>query len=108
MDVYINIVGGLKLDEPAADLPVAMALISNLLDRPIDEHIIAFGEIGLTGEVRSVNHIVPRIKEAYRLGFTKIVLPQHNIKSINTADYEGITFYPVSNINQAFNLIGNK
>ena len=78
-DVYINVAGGIRLDEPSADLSIAMALISGITDRVIPENIIAFGEIGLLGEVRAVSHIDYRIKEAVRLGFTKIILPKKNI-----------------------------
>ena len=78
-DVYINVAGGITLDEPSADLSIAMALISGITDRVIPDDLIAFGEIGLAGEVRAVSHIDYRVKEAVRLGFTKIVLPQKNI-----------------------------
>ncbi|MDR2932746.1 MAG: DNA repair protein RadA, partial [Oscillospiraceae bacterium] len=69
LDAYVNIVGGLRLDEPAADLPVALALVSNLLDRQIPDDVAAFGEIGLAGEIRSVSHIQQRVNECARLGF---------------------------------------
>lgn len=102
-DVYINIVGGLKLDEPAVDLAVAMALVSSLKDEIIDEHSIAFGEIGLAGEVRSVNHTQARINEATRLGFTKIIIPYHNMKGIKSP--ENVKVIGVKNIRQAFEAI---
>ena len=69
LDVYLNIVGGFRLDEPAGDLPVAMALYSAVMDKQIDESLIAFGEIGLGGEIRSVSHISQRIREAERTEF---------------------------------------
>lgn len=75
LDVYINVVGGLKLDEPSADLPVAIALISAITDKTISENSVAFGEIGLSGEIRSVNSINLRLKEAKRMGFDKIYMP---------------------------------
>lgn len=75
LDVYINVVGGLKLDEPATDLSIAMALISSLRDKPIDSKIFAFGEIGLGGEIRIVSNIEYRIREAERLGFKKCIIP---------------------------------
>ena len=78
-DVYLNVAGGIHLDEPSADLSIAMALISGITDRVIPDDLIAFGEIGLSGEVRAVSHIDYRVKEAVRLGFTKIVLPSKNI-----------------------------
>ncbi|MDY3845942.1 MAG: DNA repair protein RadA [Eubacteriales bacterium] len=77
-DVYLNIAGGMKLDEPAGDLAVAIALISGITDRVVPETLIAFGEVGLAGEVRSVSHIEYRVKEASRLGFTKILIPKRN------------------------------
>ena len=75
LDAYVNIIGGLKLDEPAADLSVALALVSSLRDVPIDDRTICFGEIGLSGEIRSVSRVESRVKEAARLGFTKCILP---------------------------------
>ena len=78
-DVYLNVAGGIHLDEPSADLSIAMALISGITDKIIPDELIAFGEIGLSGEVRAVSHIEYRVKEAVRLGFTKIVLPKKNI-----------------------------
>ncbi|MBQ8690098.1 MAG: DNA repair protein RadA [Clostridia bacterium] len=78
-DVYLNVAGGIHLDEPSADLSIAMALISGITDKVISDEIIAFGEIGLSGEVRAVSHIDYRVKEAVRLGFKKIILPKKNI-----------------------------
>ena len=96
-DVYINVAGGIRLDEPSADLSIAMALISGITDRVIPENIIAFGEIGLLGEVRAVSHIDYRIKEAARLGFTKIILPKKNLNA-KTALPENVKLCGVENI----------
>lgn len=85
LDAYINIVGGIRLDEPAADLAVAMALVSGLRDIPIDENTIAFGEIGLSGELRSVPRAQARVNEAERMGFTRCILPTACLKQINSA-----------------------
>lgn len=85
LDTYINIVGGIRLDEPAADLAVAMALVSGLRDIPIDENAIAFGEIGLSGELRSVPRAQARVNEAERMGFTRCILPTACLKQINSA-----------------------
>ena len=74
LDSYINVVGGLRLDEPAVDLAVALALITSLKDTVADPNMIAFGEIGLAGEIRAVNAAQARINEAARLGFTKVIL----------------------------------
>lgn len=83
LDTYLNVVGGLRLDEPAADLPVALALISGLKDKPMDEGTVAFGEIGLAGELRAVSGAEQRIAEAARLGFTRIIVPSHTLKSLH-------------------------
>ncbi len=84
MDTYLNIVGGLKLDEPAADLAVALALVSGLIDKNVPDDIVAIGEIGLSGEVRSVSRISARISEAARLGFGRCIVPRSCLKQIKT------------------------
>lgn len=101
-DAYINIVGGLRVDEPAIDLSIAMALISSLKDTPISENAVAFGEIGLAGEIRAVSQAQMRINEAVRLGFTKIIMPYHNLKGVQCENAELIG---VKNIRQAFEAI---
>lgn len=82
LDAYVNVVGGLRLDEPSVDLAVALALISSLKDTVIREDTVAFGEIGLTGELRSINRAELRIAEAARLGFTRCIVPHHNKKNL--------------------------
>lgn len=104
LDIYLNIVGGFKLDEPAGDLPVAMALYSGIMDKQIDEELIAFGEIGLGGEVRSVSHVSQRIREAERMGFRTCVIPRQSANGIDPKDYN-IEIIPVSSLKQAFSLI---
>ena len=99
LDAYINVVGGLRLDEPAADLPVALALVSNLTDKPIPEDLIAFGEVGLAGELRAVNRVQMRIKEARRLGFQRCLLPKSSLSAINFDP--GIELIGVSSLSQA-------
>lgn len=74
-DIFLNIAGGIRIDEPALDLGVAAALLSSYLDRPIDAHTVVCGEIGLAGEVRAVGQMEQRLKEARRLGFTRFLLP---------------------------------
>lgn len=101
LDAYVNVVGGLRLDEPASDLAVAMSLVSSLKDVPISDDAIVFGEIGLAGEIRSVTHIDARISEAERLGFKKCILPFHNLKQIN-AKYNDIKLIGVKNVREAF------
>lgn len=104
LDIYLNIVGGFRFDEPAGDLPVAMALFSGVMDKQIDEGLIAFGEIGLGGEVRSVSHIVQRIREAERMGFTTCVVPKQSMSEVDTKEYN-IDIVPVSTLKQAFTAI---
>ena len=82
LDSYLNVIGGLRLDEPAVDLAAALALVSSLKDIVVPEDLIAFGEVGLTGEIRAVNHAAMRAAEASRLGFTRCILPYHNLKGI--------------------------
>ncbi len=102
-DAYINVVGGLRLDETAVDLAVAMALVSSLKDVPIADDAIAFGEIGLAGEIRSVTHAQQRVNEAERLGFKRIIVPAHNLKDISVSGDAQII--PVRNVRQAFEAI---
>ncbi len=82
LDAYVNVIGGLRLDEPATDLAVAISLVSSLKDIIIPENLLAFGEIGLTGEIRAVSHAAQRVSEAARLGFGKCILPYHNLRNI--------------------------
>ena len=100
LDTYINIVGGIRLDEPASDLAVAMALVSGLRDIPIDENTVAFGEIGLSGELRSVPRAQARVNEAARMGFTRCILPSACLKQINSAP-EGIKLLGVKRLSDA-------
>ena len=104
LDIYLNIVGGFRLDEPAGDLPVAMALYSGVMDKQINEELIAFGEIGLGGEIRSVSHIVQRIKEAERMGFKYCVVPKQSMSNISTKDYN-IKIIAVSTLKQALDCV---
>ncbi len=104
LDVYLNIVGGFRLDEPAGDLPVAMALYSGIMDKQINDELIAFGEIGLGGEIRSVSHIAQRIREAERMGFRTCVIPRQSVSAINPDDYS-IEIIPAGTLKQAFSVI---
>lgn len=104
LDTYLNIVGGIRLDEPAADLAVAMALVSGLRDIPIDENTIAFGEIGLSGELRSVPRAQARVTEAARMGFKQCIMPKSCLKQI-TAVPESIKIVGVRRLSEAVALI---
>ena len=102
-DAYINVVGGLRLDEPATDLSVALALISSLKDVPIRDDTLAVGEIGLGGELRTVSFCEQRIKEAERLGFKRCIVPKHNLKTLSEGFKGNIEIVGARNVNEAFN-----
>lgn len=82
-DVFVKVTGGVKIDEPAADLAIAMAIASSFKDKPLDLKTVIIGEIGLTGEIRQVTKIEDRIKEAEKLGFERVVVPKSNISKLN-------------------------
>lgn len=102
-DVYMNVIGGLYLNEPASDAAVALALISSLTDKAIPDDLIAIGELGLSGECRAVSNIEQRVKEAARLGFTKAIIPQKNIekRKIDTS----IELIPIHSIYEAIKVL---
>lgn len=104
-DAYINIIGGLTLEEPAADLAAVVALASSYLDKPVPNDMAAIGEIGLSGEVRSITHLEQRLSEVHRLGFTKCIVPAHRVGEVR--DFPGLTLIPVENIRQALRVFGN-
>lgn len=95
-DVYLNVIGGLRLDEPAADVAVAMALISSLCDRAVPDDLIAMGELGLSGECRAVAGLEQRVKEAERLGFRRAVLPMRNLEKRELK--AGISLLPIGSV----------
>ena len=100
-DAYLNVVGGLTLEEPAADLATIMALASSYLDRPVEHSLAAIGEVGLTGEIRSINHIDQRLSEISRLGFKKCIVPKQRSLTPRT-DLELI---PVQNVTEALRIL---
>jgi DNA repair protein RadA/Sms len=99
-DVFVNAVGGVHVDEPAADLGIGIALASSVLARPVAERTAVFGEVGLTGEVRGVTQAAARAAEAKRLGFLRAIVPKDNVRSIG--DVEGLEIVPVGNLDEAF------
>lgn len=98
-DTYINVIGGLSLDEPAADLATVLAIASSFLDRPLGADLAAIGEVGLSGEIRSVSVINQRLSEISRLGFQRCVIPGHVKDELK--QFEGLTLIPVKNISEA-------
>ncbi len=105
LDVYINIVGGLELDETACDLPVCLALISAVLDKPVQDKMLAMGEVGLGGEIRNVSNINYRLKEAHRMGFTQAIIPKQTYDKILQSDFPSMEIIGVSHISQAIGLL---
>ena len=98
-DAYINVIGGLRLDEPGADLPVVLAVASSYRDTPIADDLVAIGEVGLTGEIRSVSHMNQRLAEAVRLGFKKCIIPRGGAEKLEIP--QGLTVYRVRNLREA-------
>ena len=102
-DAYVNIAGGIRLNEPAADLGIVMAIASSYKNRPIDEDTIVFGEVGLSGEVRAVTMPEQRVSEAKKLGFKRCIMPEVSVGNLKNT--EGIELVGVRNINEAANVI---
>ena len=98
-DAYINVVGGLRLDEPAADLPLILAVASVYRDKPISGSLAAIGEVGLTGEIRAVNHLGQRLQEVSRIGFTQCIIPKYGSDKVEIP--EGLEVFRVRNIREA-------
>ena len=101
-DCYLNIIGGLKIDEPASDLSVVLALVSSLKDMILKDDVIAFGEIGLAGEIRGVSNAQQRVNEAVRMGFRKIIIPYHNFRTLPDEVKQQAEIVGVRNIRDAF------
>jgi len=102
-DAYVNIAGGMRLDDPSADLGIVYALVSSFRNRPVDGGLVAFGEVGLSGEVRGVSAAEQRVNEAKKMGFTTCIVPKSNMDSIKKI--EGIKVIGVSNLVQALEYI---
>lgn len=98
-DAYINVIGGLRLDEPGADLPIVLALASSYRDQCIPDDMVAIGEVGMTGDIRSVSHMNQRLAEIVRLGFKKCMIPRSGSEKLDIP--EGLTVYRVRNIREA-------
>ena len=98
-DAFLNVIGGLTLDEPAADLAAVLALASSYLDKPIGSGVAAVGEVGLTGEVRGVSHLRERLSEVQRLGFERCIVPKRRADELS--QIKGLALIPVSNIAEA-------
>lgn len=102
-DAYVNITGGIKINEPALDLGIVLAIVSSFKNRPIDEKTICFGEVGLSGEVRAVSQAEQRVQEAKKLGYETVVLPKVSMEGLETV--KGIRLIGISGIGEAIDLI---
>lgn len=103
-DAYVNIAGGIKINEPSTDLATILAIVSSFKNRVLDAGLVVFGEVGLSGEVRAVSQAELRVTEAKKLGFTKIIMPKANLDSRIKA-IKGIEIYAVSDISEAMELV---
>lgn len=105
-DAYVNVVGGLKIDEPACDLGVVVSIASSFRNKPVDMSTVLIGEVGLTGEVRAISQIDKRVIEAARMGFKNCVVPAGNIKAIKQIkELKGINIRPVENVAEALSVL---
>ena len=102
-DAYINVVGGLRLDEPASDLAVILAIASSYKDLPVGSDLAAVGEVGLSGEIRSVSHLNQRLSEIARLGFQRCIIPAHVRDDVQKQN--GLQTIPVKNIREALKAV---
>jgi DNA repair protein RadA/Sms len=104
-DIYINVAGGMSIDEPAADLGVIMAVVSSLKNVPLPKDMTFFGEVGLSGEIRSVSQPLARIKEAHSLGFGTVIVPAGNLEALNAGDLPDVQCLGVKTVKQAFQYV---
>ena len=105
LDVYLNIVGGLRLDETACDLAVVLAVASSLLDKPIPDDTVAIGEVGLGGEIRSVSNLDLRLREAARIGFARVILPRHSLGGLDAQAYPGLKLAGAATVREAIGML---
>lgn len=101
-DIYLNVIGGLNINEPGSDLPVIIAIASSFRDSPVNEKLTAIGEVGLTGEVRAVSNLEQRLSEIRRLGFESCIIPRSGSDKITVPD--GLNVFRVRNIREAIEI----
>lgn len=104
-DIFLNIVGGVRVEDPAADLSVALAVASAFLDKPVPADTAVLGEVGLSSEVRSVSHLVTRLNEAEKLGFKRCIVPKNNLKPNNGVKLKTLQLVPVANVREALDVV---
>jgi DNA repair protein RadA/Sms len=98
-DIFMNVAGGVRVEEPAVDMAIVSAIASSFLDKPVFDGTVVFGEVGLTGEVRAVGHIETRIGEAKKMGFIRCIAPEGNLK--RTSDKRGIEVIGIKTVSEA-------
>jgi DNA repair protein RadA/Sms len=99
-DIFMNVAGGVRIEEPAIDLGISMAIVSSFLNKPVEPDVVVFGEVGLAGEIRGVSQVELRLKEAEKLGFKKCVLPRINLGRLKPSE-SSISLVGVSSIESA-------
>ena len=97
-DIFMNVAGGVKIDEPAVDMGIVAAIASSFLNQPIPEGTILLGEVGLAGEIRAVGHVENRIIEAQKMGFTRCLVPKSNLKRMK--EFDGIRVTGIQNVSE--------
>jgi DNA repair protein RadA/Sms len=102
-DIFVNVAGGLKVDEPAADLGIVTAMISSFLNKPVEPDLVIFGEVGLAGEIRGANQPDARIKESKKMGFKKCILSKTNLENCNS--YDGIELNGIRSVNELMDVL---
>ena len=102
-DAYVNLAGGVRIVEPALDLAICLAIVSSFKNRPVASDVVAFGEVGLSGEVRAVSMCLQRVTEAHKLGFTTCIVPKASMKRLKVPD--GMRIVGVRNVAEAMDLV---
>ena len=102
-DVFVNVAGGVRIDEPAVDLGVVAAVASSFLDKPVDARTLVIGEVGLAGEVRAVSQVDARVREAMKLGFSRCILPESSRRQLPALS--GVELHGVTSLAQAWDLL---
>ena len=107
-DVFVSVVGGARVDEPAVDLALCVAITSSLRDRPVPHDLVVFGEVGLTGEVRAVPRAAQRLQEAKKLGFTRAVMPEGCLEHLRPPERAGLKLEGVRDLGDALRCVFSK
>ncbi|MCA9581188.1 MAG: DNA repair protein RadA [Myxococcales bacterium] len=104
-DVFVSVAGGVRVTERATDLAITLAIVSSLRERPVPEDLVVFGEVGLAGEVRGVPRVIPRLREASKLGYARAIVPERNAKSLKPEDRHGLECISVSTVEAALEVL---